>query len=82
MSVIAVNKFTLDLEHKPGVLEAYRADPAAVLDGYRLSDAERDAIARLDADWFLTAGVNPIVIRNLLVILGIPHNQMYTHDQS
>lgn len=82
MSVLGVNKFTLDLEHRPGLLDAYRADPAAVLDGYRLSEQERAAIQRLDADYFLASGVNPIVIRNLLVILGIPHKDMYTHDKA
>lgn len=81
MSVIAVNKFTLALEHDPGKIEAYRADPEAVLDQYRLSSQERDEIRRLDARALLARGINPIVIRNLLVILGIPHGEMYRHDQ-
>ena len=82
MSILGINKFTLDLEHAAGVLDAYRTNPATVLDGYRLSPEERAAIERLDADYFLAAGVNPIVIRNLLVILGIPHKEMYTHDRN
>ena len=82
MSILAVNKFTLDLEHAAGTLDAYRVDPTGVLDRYRLTAEERSAIERLDADFFLEEGVNPIVIRNLLVILGIPHKAMYTHLQA
>jgi len=82
MSILAVNKFTVDLEHSQGLIDEYRADAAAVLARYKLTDDEKAAIGRLDADYFLTAGVNPIVIRNLLVILGIPHKAMYTHDNN
>jgi hypothetical protein len=82
MSVIGVNKLTLALEHEPALLDAYRSDPDATLDKYRLSSDERDAIRRLDADNLLQRGVNPIVIRNLLVLLGIPHGEMYTHGEA
>lgn len=82
MSVLAINKFTLALEHDPAVMDSYRADPEATLDRYRLSDEERDEIRRLDASALLARGVNPIVIRNLLVILGIPHSEMYRLPQN
>ena len=80
MSVLAINKFTLALEHEGGLIEDYRAHPDEVLGRYRLTEAERDEIRRLDAQALLDRGVNPIVIRNLLVILGIKHGEMYCHD--
>lgn len=82
MSVLGVNNFTLALEHEPGVLEEYRTAPSEVLSRYRLSDLERESIATLDAGALLEHGVNPIVIRNLLVILGVPHGKMYTHGEA
>lgn len=82
MSVLAINQFTRDLEHEPTTIDAYRADPSAVLAGYRLTDDERIAILALDAAELLDRGVNPIVIRNLLVILGIKHGEMYTHHDA
>jgi hypothetical protein len=81
MSILAVNRIALDLEHRMGLIDEYRSDPQSVLDRYRLSSEEREAVVRLDAQYLLDAGVNPIVIRNLLVILGIPHSDMYTHDR-
>jgi hypothetical protein len=79
MSILAVNKFTLALEHEGGLIEDYRAHPDEVLGRYRLTQGEREEIRRLDAQALLDRGVNPIVIRNLLVILGIKHGEMYRH---
>lgn len=81
MSVLGLNKFTLDLEHTAGVLDDYRSEPDSVLARYRLSEEEKEGIRNLDADYLLTTGVNPIVLRNLLVILGVPHKEMYTHNK-
>lgn len=82
MSAFAVTRLAWDLEHVAGLRERYDSDPESVLAEYDLSDEERAAIRAKDARTLLDAGVNPIALRNLMVLLGAPGAQMYvrSHD--
>lgn len=77
MSILGLTKLTWDLEHQPGLLDRYRQDSESVLSGYQLTDAERAAVRELNAHALLDVGLNPVVLRNLFVTLGVPHGQMY-----
>ncbi|WP_216915621.1 hypothetical protein [Nocardia noduli] len=81
MSVLGLTKLAWDLEHVEGLLDSYRTDPRQVLADYDLAPHERTAVAELDAHLLLAQGMNPVALRNLLVLLGIPHGQLYTHRQ-
>ena len=77
MSTLAVNRLARELERDPVVIERLAADRDAVLGSYDLSVDERAAIDGLDAAALLTSGVNPVVIRNLFVLLGVSHRDLY-----
>ena len=77
MSVVGVSSLTHDLEHVPGLLDQFTADPADVLAGYAVDAVEEAAIRSRDAEGLLRTGVNPIVLRNLFVLLGIPHRHLF-----
>jgi hypothetical protein len=63
------------------VLARFHDGPRTVLADYPLTEAEQDAIVRLRAEPLLAGGVNPVVLRNLFVILGVTHGEMYTSVQ-
>ncbi|WP_176611571.1 hypothetical protein [Actinomadura sp. WMMB 499] len=77
MSIVGLNRLARNLEHEPGLLEAFRADPAPVLADYPLTGEERRAVAAKDAAWLLAHGMNPVALRNLMVVLGVAHQDMY-----
>lgn len=77
MSAYHLTKLAWDLEHVDGLLERFGEDPDAVLDGYRLTDDERRAVQQRDAAALLPTGINPVALRNLMVLLGVPHSRMY-----
>jgi hypothetical protein len=77
MSIVGLNRLARELEHTPGLLARYLESPGAVLDGYRLTGPERRAVAGKDASWLLAAGMNPVALRNLMVVLGVAHQDMY-----
>ncbi|MDQ6522196.1 hypothetical protein RB608_01225 [Nocardioides sp. LHD-245] len=81
MSVLGLTKLARSLEHEDGLLERFRSDPAAVMDRFPLDDAERASVLELDASDLRERGMNPVALRNLLVLLGVPHGRMYTHAQ-
>ncbi len=81
MSVYGVTRLAWDLEHADGVLARYRRDPHVVLDGYVLTGPERAAVHDLDAPALLAAGVNPVAVRNLFVLLGVTHRDMFAADR-
>lgn len=80
MNLLALTKLAWDLEHVPGLLDRYRDEPATVLDGYRLDDAARRAVLDRDAHALLAGGLNPVALRNLLVLLGVRHADLYRSD--
>jgi hypothetical protein len=77
MSVYGITRLAWDLEHVDGVLARFHDDPRAVLAEYALTEAERAAIEARQAERLLTGGVNPVVLRNLFVVLGVAHSDMY-----
>ncbi|GAB2857679.1 hypothetical protein GCM10022221_66590 [Actinocorallia aurea] len=77
MSVVGLNRLARELEHTPGLLTRYLESPDTVLDGYRLTGPERRAVTGKDAAWLLDAGMNPVALRNLMVVLGVAHQDMY-----
>lgn len=78
--VLGLTKLAWDLEHVPGLLARYRQDAAAVLDGYLLSGPQRAAVLELDPWPLLEDGLNPVVLRNLFVTLGIRHGAIYQRE--
>ncbi|MCR1782701.1 hypothetical protein KVF89_09170 [Nocardioides carbamazepini] len=81
MSVLGLTKLARALEHEDGLLERFRSEPGAVMDRFVLDDAERASVLALDANDLRERGMNPVALRNLLVLLGVPHGQMYVHTQ-
>ncbi|WP_229053494.1 hypothetical protein [Aeromicrobium sp. Leaf350] len=82
MSVLGLTKMTWDLEHLDGHVDELLGDPRTFMSRYDVSDTEARAVEQLDATALLELGMNPVALRNLLVLLGIPHGQMYTHSTS
>ena len=82
MSTLGLNKLAWDLEHVAGLGQDYDADPESVLNRYDIDPREVRAVVDLDATTLLRYGMNPVALRNLLVLLGIPHAQLYTHAGS
>ena len=82
MSAYGVTKLAWDLEHCVGLMAEFDADHVGVLDRYALTGRERDAVLARDATALLAAGVNPVALRNLMVLIGAAGAQMYTqaHD--
>jgi hypothetical protein len=78
VSVVGLNRLARELEHTPGMLEAFLATPEPVLADYPLAPEERLAVVRRDAAWLLAHGMNPVALRNLMVVLGVAHRDMYT----
>ena len=78
MSVVGIQRLAWDLEHVDGLLGCFQTDPDNVLARYPVSAAEALAVQRLDAHWLLAAGVSPVALRNLMVIQGVAHKDMYT----
>jgi hypothetical protein len=82
VSVVAVHKLVRDLERRDGAVDRLREDPEGMLAEYRLSNAERDAVLDLDASALVALGVNPLVMRTLLVLVGVGNPDIYSHDVS
>jgi hypothetical protein len=80
MSIYGISRLAWDLEHVDGLAARLKDDPHAVLADYPLTDSERDAVFCNDARWLLAHGVNPVVLRNLVVMQGVPHAKMYTQS--
>ncbi|GAA3935995.1 hypothetical protein GCM10023085_16810 [Actinomadura viridis] len=81
MSIVGLNRLARDLEHVPGLLGRFEADPRTVLSAYPLTTGEREAVTGRDSGRLLAHGMNPVALRNLMVVLGVPHGAMYAaHD--
>ncbi len=82
MSVVALCRLVRDLEREDGLVARLRDRPQAVLDRYPLTAAERDALLDLDARRLVDLGLNPLPMRNLLTLLGVPGPELYLHQHS
>lgn len=80
MSLVQLSRLIRDVEHREGVLEELRDDPAMVLNRYDLSHAERAAVLDLDAQRLVDLGVNPLLMRTLLVLNGVGNPEIYGHS--
>nr|MDT0661862.1 hypothetical protein [Micromonospora sp. DSM 115978] len=74
MSLVELNRLAWDLEHESGLLSRVRD---GLLDGYALDEEEARAVRDRDSWKLLARGMNPVALRNLMVMLGVPHAQMY-----
>lgn len=79
MSVLGVSRLIRDIEHEDGALERLQADPEGVIDGYPVTSTEREAVLALDAARLVELGVNPLLVRTLLILNGVRGPEMYTH---
>lgn len=77
MSWVQLTALAWNLEHLDGLLEQFGHDPELVLSRYALSRSERQAILDRDAHALLAAGMNPVALRNLMVLLGVRHADMF-----
>ncbi|TJY66157.1 hypothetical protein E4J89_17410 [Arthrobacter sp. CAU 1506] len=82
MSVVGVHRLVRDLERRDGLVDRLLEQPAAVLETYPLSDDEREAVLNLDAAALVDLGVNPLVMRTLLVLAGVANPDIYSHTLS
>jgi hypothetical protein len=82
MSVVGLCRLVRDLERVPGAAEELRVDAPAVLARYPLSEVERDAVLDLDARSLVDLGLNPLPLRNLLTLSGVPNPEIWTHAVS
>jgi protocatechuate 4,5-dioxygenase alpha chain len=66
-----LNKLFYDTQ-RAETLAAYRQDPAAFLDAYRLSPEVRAAVAANDIGAMYRAGANPYLLRYYCVNMQVP----------
>lgn len=82
MSTVAVHRLVRDLERNDGAVAEILDSPEAVVSRYSLTDAEKNAVLALDAQGLVDLGVNPLVMRTLLVLAGVANADIYSHDSS
>ena len=82
MSVVGMCRLVRDLERVDGLATELRTNPGPVLVRYPLTEAERDAVLDLDAQRLVDLGLNPLPMRNLLVLAGVPNPDIYSHALS
>lgn len=82
MSLFQLSRLIRDVEHKDGLLDRLRSNPQETLAGYDLSERERAAVLTLDAQELLDLGVNPLLMRTLLVLNGVGNPELFDHDLS
>lgn len=82
MSVVGMCRLVRDLERQEGLVAETLARPSAVLARYPLTEDERAAVLDLDAERLVTLGLNPLPMRNLVTLLGVPNPDIYTHQLS
>jgi hypothetical protein len=80
VTVLGLTKLVRDLERTEGFRERLEQDPETVLSEYAISPDERNAVLRLDAAALVELGLNPLVMRNLLFLVGVPNAELYTHS--
>ncbi|MES2975197.1 MAG: aromatic ring-opening dioxygenase subunit LigA [Pseudomonadota bacterium] len=71
MSLYATQKFLYNLNRDPEVQRRYREDRAALLDGYELTDEEREAIGQGDIGKLYVLGCNGQLLMHFAPLLGV-----------
>jgi hypothetical protein len=82
MSVVAVHRLVRTLERQDGAVARFLAQPEAFVADYPLTEPEKDAVLSLDARALVDLGVNPLVMRTLLVLAGVANSDIYSHELS
>jgi hypothetical protein len=82
VSLVGVNKLVRSVERRSEAVDLLRSEPESLLARYELSAAERDAVLDLDAATLVELGVNPLLMRTLLVAAGVPNSDLFHHDLS
>ena len=70
MSLYALQKLLFTLNRDPALQVAFKADPAPVLDGYRLTDEERGAMTAHDVGLLYVLGVNGQILMHFAAFCG------------
>ena len=74
MSLYAVQKFLYQLNRTPEIQERYRHDRSAALDGYDLTDEEREALTTPDIGLLFHLGVNGQILMHFAAFHQIEWN--------
>ena len=70
MSHYATSRVMWEITRDRELAERFRADPAAVLDGWDLDDAERKALAAQDVRALFELGIHPFVVYHFALRLA------------
>lgn len=81
MSLLALGKLAREVCRDPERARRLVECPAELLAAHDLTASEREAVLALDAQRLVDLGLNPIVMRNLLITAGIGPDEIYTHDR-
>ncbi len=76
MSHVEVGQLVFDSRHDPGLEEAWRADPDAVMERYGFTDEEREAIRAKNIQFFYELGVNPYLIGRVGQLMGLGQTEV------
>jgi hypothetical protein len=71
MSLYQLQKFLYDINRDPGLQGKHRADLAALLDQYQLTDEERGALAAGDIGLIYVLGANGQLLMHYAAFLGL-----------
>ena len=72
MSLYAAQKLLYHLNREPAVQARFKAEKAAVLDEYDLSDEEREAFLAGDVGKLYVLGANGQLLMHFAALLGMP----------
>ena len=72
MSLYSTQKFLYHLNREPAVQARFKAEKAAVLDEYDLSDEEREAFLAGDVGKLYVLGANGQLLMHFAALLGMP----------
>lgn len=72
MSLYQLQKFLYHLNREASVQQRFRTEPAAVLDGYELTQEERTAVATGDIGMMYVLGANGQLLMHYAAFAGLP----------
>lgn len=74
-----LQKLLWDLRKDKSLAERYKQQPHAVLDGYDLNPAEREALAKGDFRTLYERGANPYLLYFCALQLGFDRSEYYAN---
>ena len=72
MSLYALQKLLYTLNREPALQDAFKADPAPVLDRFDLNEEERGAMLSRDIGLIYVLGVNGQILMHFAAFCGLP----------